>query len=193
MPRPRRCTPAGEIFHVVNRGNDKRVIFADDQDYQRFADLLDRGRDRAAITIVAFCLMRTHFHLVLRPGSDDAVPTYMHWVTSSYACYVREVTNTVGDGHVFQRRYWAKGMRNHLHLLTVLGYVEGNALEAGAVDRAEDWRWGSLYERCAKSRRLIDPDVVHLPPDWVGCVNLPRSRKFQGLLSRLLWFPQPSR
>jgi putative transposase len=193
MSRRRRYTPAGEIFHVVNRGNDRRVIFAEDHDYQYFLDLLDLGRTRADIRIVGFCLMPTHFHLLLRPGTDDAIPTYMHWVQGCYARHVRESTGTVGNGHVFQRRYWDAGMRDRLHLLTVLGYVEGNALAAGIVRQAENWRWGSLHERCRGSGRLLDLDVVSLPLDWVGCVNLPRSRAFQALVRGLLWYSRPRR
>jgi putative transposase len=191
MPRPRRYTPAGEIFHVVNRGNDKRVIFANDANFQRFLDFMDECRADADVAIVGYCLMRTHFHLMLCPGSDKALPAYMHRLTSRYARYLRKTTATEGHGHIFKERYWAEGMRDFLHLLTVLAYVEGNALQAGLVTRAEDWRWGSLRERRARSPELIDPTLVALPSDWSACVNLSRSDRFRALAQRLLWFPRP--
>jgi putative transposase len=193
MPRPRRYAPAGEIFHVVNGGTEKRTIFSEDADYQCFIDLLDKSRAHASVTVVGYCLMGTHYHLMLRPESDDALSAYMHRVGSRYACYLREQTATVGWGHVFKERYWAKGMRNHFHLLTALAYVEGNAVGSGLVPRAEDWPWGSLYERVRYNRALIDPRAVSLPPDWRACVNLPRQRRYQELMRRMLWFPRPNR
>ena len=57
------------------------------------------------------------------------------------------------------------------HYLTGLRYVEDNAREAGIVARAEDWRWGSLWERVTGQRSLLAPSLVPLPADWVDLVN----------------------
>ena len=188
MGRPPRIAPAGEIFHVVNRGNDKQSIFTQDADRERFLHLLDESRAHADVTIVAYCLMSTHFHLVLRPNTDDALSEYMQRVEGCYACYFRKTTGTVGWGHLFKDRFWSDGIADYLKLLTVISYVEGNALAAGLVKRAEAWRWGSLRERCAPAPQLIDPAAVQLPPDWPGCVNLSRDRRLQEIMRRLMCF-----
>jgi len=174
MPRRPRDIVAGEIYHVINRGNDRRVIFSQDADYEHFLDLLDRGFERADVSILGFCAMPTHFHLLVRPETNDALSTYMHWVTGRYACDLRAKNQTTGNGHVFQRRYWSKEVASESQFLTVLRYIEANALRSELVMRAEDWRWGSLADREGGCPRLICPAPVAIPKEWAALVNLPQ-------------------
>jgi putative transposase len=67
-------------------------------------------------------------------------------------------------------------VESDLHLLTVLRYVEANALRAGLVARAQDWEWTSLrygLDDDAKPRGLLDPWPIQRPADWVDYVNEP--------------------
>ena len=173
MPRPKRHFIPGEIYHVVNRGNDKRVIFPGEEHFDRFLHLLVRGRRRANVDIVGFSLMATHFHLLLRPRDRGAIPSFMHWVSGVYAVDFRNSTETAGFGHVFQRRYFSKAVEDHLGCLTVLGYIEMNALEAREVSRAEDWQWCSLFDRSRPRSGLATYDLIRMPTDWVDMVNQP--------------------
>ena len=53
--------------------------------------------------------------------------------------------HTSGQGHVYQQRYKSFPIQDDAHFFVVCRYVERNALRAGLVSRAEDWRWGSLW------------------------------------------------
>ena len=172
MPRKRRVVVAGALYHVVNRGNDKRVIFPEVAYYDRFIGLLRAGRGHARVAIIGYCLMPNHFHLVLRPEAEDALSAYMQWVTGSYACDLRRRTRTRGFGHVFQRRFWGAPVFDETGFFAVLRYVEGNAVRARLVSRAEHWKWTSLQDRLGPSPRLIDPCPLALPTDWSDWVNL---------------------
>jgi putative transposase len=172
VPRKLRIVYANGIYHVVNRGNDKRVIFPQAADYDRFIDLMRQGRTRTPIALVGFCLMPTHFHLVIQPPSADALSTYMQWITCSYACDFRLRTGTRGFGHVFQRRFWAAPIEDEVTFIRVLRYVEGNAHRAHLVPRAQDWRWTSLGDRLQESPQIIDPCPLTLPAPWCDWVNL---------------------
>ena len=55
--------------------------------------------------------------------------------------------HTEGTGHLYQGRFKTFPIEEDEHLLTVLRYVEGNALRANLCERAEDWRWCSLWRR----------------------------------------------
>jgi putative transposase len=171
MPRPRRLTPAGTVFHVINRRNDRHQLFFETADYLAFQHLLEASRRRYPIRIYAHHEMPNHFHLMLEPLEDRAVSAALHWIETRSSCHFREVTGTRGDGHVFQRRFWCRAIRSDGEYLTVMKYIEGNALRAGLVKRAEDWRWGSLWERVSHAPRVIDPSRVPLPPDWPLIVN----------------------
>ncbi len=85
------------------------------------------------------------------------------------------MTNTVGAGHVFQGRFWNKGIENCDHFMTVLRYVEANPLQAGLVRNAEDWRWNSLVLRHTVPE-VFDPLPIDLPGNWLRIVSQPVSQ-----------------
>ena len=75
------------------------------------------------------------------------------------------------SGHVWQGRFKAFPIQQDEHLLTVVRYVERNALRAGLVERAEDWPWSSL--RAGDSGPALDPGPVPRGADWLEFVNAP--------------------
>lgn len=174
MPRSRRCAPAGSVFHVVNRGVERRQLFFEDEDYDRFLTLLREGKQRAPVKIYGFCTMRNHFHALIEPETDQALSEYLHWVTGQYATDFRTKTGTRGLGHVFQQRFWSGATDGAEHFLLVLRYVEANARRACLVERAEDWRWGSLYARRMGNISILDPSPYDLPDQWPALVNAPQ-------------------
>ena len=172
MPRRKRIIVPGEVYHVVNRGNEKRAIFRCDEDFEHFLTFLIRGRGRAQIEILGFSLMSNHFHLLLRPWDPQALASYMHWVEGRYAVYFRTATATLGFGHVFQRRYFSSHVEDLLGCWTVLGYIEMNARTANVVERAADWRWCSLFDRTSPREGLATYGVVPLPSNWSDLMDL---------------------
>ena len=96
-------------------------------------------------------------HLLLEPKTDEALSAYMQWVTGCYSCYLRTRTETVGHGHVFQRRFWSVGVEDMLHFLMVLRYIEANPLRAKLVDRAELVNLVQLPELLERLRKQITP------------------------------------
>lgn len=72
----------------------------------------------------------------------------------------------------YQDRFWNFPIGSEPHFVRVLRYVEGNALRAHLVDRAEHWRWGSLWERVRGERALLDELPIALPADWREVVNV---------------------
>jgi putative transposase len=75
-------------------------------------------------------------------------------------------------GPVYQGRFKSFPVQEDDHLLTVGRYVERNALRAGLVRRAENWRWSSLWQRGrGRAAGLLDEGPVALPDDWPGPVH----------------------
>jgi REP-associated tyrosine transposase len=173
VPRQRRFAPPGFAYHVVNRGNERRRIFFEDADYEWFLRLMMRGKQRYPVQIFGACPMPNHIHWVLQPDEEGALSAYVQWVLSRYACYVRQLTDTRGSGHVFQSRFWCEGIEDSEHFLRVLRYVEANPWRAKLVTRAEDWRWSSLALRDLAG--AFDPLPLQLPEDWISIVSQPQS------------------
>lgn len=143
-----------------------------DADYQHFIDLMARAKRRYPVRIFGYNLMGNHFHLILCPMKPHAVSAYMQWLQGRHGCHHRLACQTVGEGHVYKGRFWAEPIgTGPFHFFNVQRYVEANALAAGLVKRAEDWKWGSLWERETKGRSLLDPSPLILPANWVDIVN----------------------
>lgn len=175
MPRGPRAIHAGVCYHVINRGNNRRHLFHRSADYAAFVTLIREARDLVPLELFAACLMPNHFHVVLRPSDPEALSRWMHWLLTTHA---QRYNRTHGiEGRVWQGRYKAFPIEQDGHLLTVLRYVERNAVRANLVSRARDWRWCSASWRRGPSSRktLLAEPPVPLPRDWETYVDAPQT------------------
>lgn len=172
MPRSARCVPPESVVHVVNRGNDRRQLFDTAEDYDEFLDLFDVVRKRTPVPVLAYALMPNHWHLLLRPRSSLALSQFLHSLTMRHAARFRRSSGTVGGGHVYQARFRSTVVRDPVQYVRTVRYVETNPLRAKLVNRAEDWRWTSLFERLGTPHRLVDgPVALPGPYEWVAFLN----------------------
>lgn len=176
MPRTSRAVVANYYYHVINRGNDQAVRFHDRVDYAEFLWLLAEARDHVELPIVGCCLMPNHLHLVVQPQDADDLASWTHWLFTTHARrYHKKYGST---GRVWQGRYKAFPIQGDRHFLTVLRYVERNALRSNLVDRAQDWAWGSLNWRARASPPIaLAPSPIALPVDWASVVNEPHTEE----------------
>ena len=180
MPRPPRGDEAGGLYHALNRGNARDTIFHKDQDYEAFEALLAEGLEEYDVELFVYELMPNHWHFVLRPLKNGEMSRFLRWVTGTHTMRYHAHYHTSGEGHVYQGRFKSFAIKDDEHFYTVCRYVERNALRAGLVDRAEDWRWGSLWRWLQKPEpapRLLSPWPIPRLPKWVERVNEPLSEK----------------
>jgi putative transposase len=174
MPRTARAIVANYCYHLINRGNKKATVFHEPADYSQFLALIARSQERLALPILAACLMPNHIHLVVRPRASGDVAPWMRWLFTTHVRWHHAKYATTG--HVWQGRFKAFAAQDDHHLLTLLRYVERNALRANLVERAEDWPWGSLAWRSSKTPAVcITDSPVPLPSYWPHLVNEPQS------------------
>ena len=176
MPRRRRSTPAGFVYHVLNRAAGRLVLFESSSDYRAFKRLLAEASQRMSMRIIAYCLMRNHWHLLLWPQEDHAVSSFMHWVTTTHARRWALAHDAVGRGAVYQSRFKAIPVQSGEHLLTVWRYIERNPLRANLVKRAEDWEWSSLSPRRETCSPTLSAPPLSRPPNWFELVNTPQTQ-----------------
>lgn len=176
MPRPLRTAPGGFVYHVLNRANDKRRIFEHERDYLAFEEILAEVQERVPMRILAWCVMPNHWHLLLWPRQDGDLSNYMRLVSLTHAQRRHAYRASAGTGHLYQGRFKSFVVQSDRHFLAVSRYVEANALRGNLVQRAENWRWGSLWrvqrEKVDQPPRL-HPWPVMRPSDWLTYVNQP--------------------
>ena len=137
MARGRRTAVGDLVYHVLNRGVGRLKIFKTTKDYLAFERVLETAQQRQPIRLLAYCLMPTHWHLVLWPRADDELSPWMRWVTLTHTQRWHVAHHSVGTGPIYQGRFKSFPVESDAHFLTVARYVERNALRAELVERAE--------------------------------------------------------
>lgn len=178
MPRPPRADEAGAIYHVLNRGNARQTIFFKDSDYFAFENLVSEGLKKFPVSLIAYQWLPNHWHMVLSPQVDGAMSSFVGWITLTHTQRFHAHHHTAGLGHVYQGRYKSFPVQNDEHFHVVCRYVERNALTAGIIDAAEDYRWGSLYNWLGgRSPIVLSTWPVERLSNWVRRVNAPLTEK----------------
>lgn len=179
MPRSARIAPGGMIFHVLNRANFREKLFAKDQDYLAFLRVLCDTVEKKPMRILSFCLMPNHWHMLLWPRQDGELGEFLQAVTTTHVRRWRTHRHSVGAGHLYQGTYKSFPVQGDDHFYTVCRYIERNALRAHLVRRAENWRWGSLWQREQPGRLKGYPALTDWPMprprQWVAAVNRPEA------------------
>jgi putative transposase len=160
------------------RGNERRQIYLDDEDRERFLDLLTKTVRRCEWDCLAYCLMGNHYHLVVRTPLPN-LSRGMRLLNGGYASRVNARYQRVG--HLFQGRYRSVLIRSSDHLLMVIKYVLRNPVVAGLCSTPADWRWSSYQATLASDQSgLVASDAVLV---WFGDVDGARRRCFAVFMS----------
>jgi putative transposase len=196
MGRPLRAAEGGLIYHSLNRANARLAILTGDGDFDAFARVLAEAVARYDMRLLAYCLMSNHFHLVLWPKADGDLSRFMRWLTLTHTQRWHAHRHSAGSGHLYQGRFKSFPVQCDEHFYTVCRYVERNALRAGLVTRAEQWRWGSLWPM--SHRRTVvatEPALsawpIGRPADWIERVNTPLSPLEEEAMHRSIRRGQP--
>jgi putative transposase len=160
-------------------------IFDRPKDYEAFEGILVAAVERVKMRLLAYSVMPNHWHLVLWPREDGDLSTFVGWLTLTHTQRWHAHRRSVGSGHVYQGRFKSFLVESDEHLRAVCRYVERNALRAGLCQRAEQWRWSSLWRRefgDAESRTALSRWPIDVPRDWVSRVNrAERPRELEAL------------
>jgi len=133
----------GCYYHIYSRGNDKRDIFCAKGDYSKFCRHLFLYAKIHSIAIIGYCLLRYHYHLLLRQDGGDSVSKFIHKLEVSHAMYFnRKYKRT---GHLFEGPFKAKLIEDDSYLLTLSAYIHLNPWKHKEVkfSELENYPWSS--------------------------------------------------
>lgn len=163
---------AGEFYHVYNRGVEKRDVFLDPNDHERFIKLLyacndtqqvrlarqgltlpqliTEGRTKPIVDICAYCLMPNHFHLLLYETTESGISNFMQKLSTGYTMFFNKKYNRVGS--LFQGTFKSKHVQKDEQLRHLVTYIHLNPI--ALVDR-ESWEQRSVRKDTEKKIRLF--------------------------------------
>jgi len=121
------------------------VILESDSDRATYLALLRHYSDLHRLSLLGYCLMSNHVHLVVVPHSGEALAHALKHAHGRYAAYWN--ARQFSTGHVWQDRFYSCPM-DEAHLWEALRYVELNPVRAGMVESAAQWKWSSAAAHC---------------------------------------------
>jgi putative transposase len=126
------------LWHITCKAARDVLLFRDDLDRRTFLVLLGAAVTRARWVCLDFCLMGTHYHVVICTP-EETLSTGMQRLNWLYSRCFNDRHGT--KGHLFERRFDATFVQSPDHLLRTHRYVARNPVEAGLCATAADWPW----------------------------------------------------
>lgn len=171
----------GEYYHIYNRGSEKRIVFSDKSDYKRAISLISYYqylnppvkysffirfpsdeqsiitnklsiKNSVLITIVAYCLMPNHFHLILKQNTDSGISKFMSNFQNSYTKYYNTKHDRVGP--LFQGAYKLVRIENDEHMVHLSRYIHLNPVTSFVIkpDHLFRYQWSSVNEYVSETQ-----------------------------------------
>ncbi|MEN4045913.1 transposase [Sulfurimonas sp. NWX367] len=142
MPRKERYAEPG-IYHIINRGTERRDIFLEPEDYDYFLFLLTKAKKDYTLTHHAFCLMTNHYHLLLETHEHN-LSKVMQFINDKYAKYYNKKYTRVG--HFWQGRFKSYPLFDDAHFWIVAKYIERNPIKAKMVTEVKNYKFQSFFQ-----------------------------------------------
>lgn len=180
MPRKARIVIPGVAHHVVQRGHNRQVVFAADEDFQFYLENLTELKGELDVRLYAYCLMTNHVHLLLMPAQGQTLASLLKALAGRQTRYVNRVEGR--SGTLWEGRYKSSPVDTESYLLECSRYIELNPLRAGIVGRPEQYRWSSFGAKAGlwEDRRL-DLDPCYLA---MGETEQQRQSRYAAFVSR---------
>ncbi len=172
-----------QIYHIFNRGIEKREIFLSSDDYRRFFlnlnyfidskgndqisklspkeqnNILGLAIDNPKVELLVYCIMPNHFHLILKQTSEGGITKFVGDTSNSYSKYFNTKYNRVGP--LFQGRFKAVVVSDNEHLIHLSRYIHLNPFVADIVPDPFKYIWSSLNNYITNNKcRSCNPELI---------------------------------
>lgn len=148
MARPYRLEVEDTCYHITSRGNERKVIFSQDRDREKFLEYLLKAKQKYKFYLYAYVLMSNHFHLLLETSLPN-ISKIMQYINTSYTTYYN--IKHKRTGHLFQGRYKSIVVDKESYFLELSRYIHLNPVRAKIANKVQDYAWSSYKGFVAKN------------------------------------------
>lgn len=166
-------------YHAFSRGIEKKKVFLDLQDYKMFLHYLKIYLEdpknlliqypqlpirlqaknlKNQITLIAYCLMPNHFHLLMKQSTKDAISKLMKQLLNAYTFYFNKKYQRTGA--IFEGRYKAARITSDNLLLHVTRYIHLNPVVVNLADKPENYKWSSHKDYLDKNPTITNSKII---------------------------------
>jgi len=146
--------------HIIQRGNNKGIIFTDKADYQYYLQKLADACNQFDCSLHAYVLMSNHVHLLLTPHTEHAISKVMQSIGRYYVQYFNKKHHRTGT--LWEGRYRATLIDSETYLLICYRYIELNPVRAHMVKLPADYPWSSFqHNALGKKQQWLKPHALY--------------------------------
>jgi putative transposase len=147
--------------HIVQRGHNRQVTFAERGDFERYLTTLREFKEEYGVQVYAFCLMTNHVHLLLAPGETTAIGKLMKRLAARQTRHHNRLEGR--SGTLWEGRYKSSLVSRDDYLLACCRYIELNPVRARMVAKPQDYPWSSCRSRLGiEMAEWLDLDPCYL-------------------------------
>ncbi|MGN0141776.1 MAG: REP-associated tyrosine transposase [Roseburia sp.] len=157
MPRTSREESSTGIYHIVCKGVNHESIFETDREKRRMRLILERKGTEYELEIYAYCIMSTHFHLLVRGKLCD-ISSYISRSEIVYAVHYNKKKGR--NGHLFQNRFHSECVESERYFWNCINYIHNNPVKAQIVERPEEYGYSSYQEYLEKNAKVIHRKAI---------------------------------
>lgn len=161
MPRRLRNSMKASFFHIVVQGVQKKYIFDKDEDKEQYIRFMIKKCEN--ITILAYCVMSNHGHILIKTENIEYMQKWMHKVNTNYAIFYNRKYNR--EGYVFNDRYFSQEIANVKHLYACMKYIHNNPVKAGICAKPEEYSYSTF-------KRMYDENMVKVAKNLEKILNI---------------------
>ena len=160
MARLPRFVLPGQPQHVIQRGNNRDIIFIADEDYRFYLAKLAEACRKYQCDLHAYVLMTNHVHLLITPHTEKGISKVMQFLGRYYVQYFNHQYQRTGT--LWEGRYKATLLDSEQYLLTCSRYIELNPVRANMVRFPEDYPWSSYQVNAlGQEDPLLTPHSIY--------------------------------
>ena len=148
-----------QYFHIYNRGNNGEDIFIEEKNYQYFLYLIHRHL-LPICDILAYCLLKNHFHLLIRTKEKDGknISKAFSNFFNAYAKAINKSYNRTGS--LFQDRFKRILITEENYLTNLILYIHLNPESHGMVNDFKDYKYSSYFEYLGLKTSLVEKEII---------------------------------
>ena len=171
MARLPRLVLPNHPHHIIQEGNDRQLIFREDEDYQRFLVWLKESAREFKVAVHAFVLMPNHLHLLASPSTEEGLARMMQRVGRYYVPWFNQKYQRLGG--LFRGRFKTSLIDSDRYFMMCSRYIEFNPVRSGIVSDPTDYPWSSYAHHAGvRQESLIIDHAIY----W-GLGNTPFQRE----------------
>ncbi|MBU1423774.1 MAG: transposase [Bacteroidetes bacterium] len=149
----------GEYYHIYNRGANKQNIFLCDDNYRYCVDLFSDYSQDYRVSIIAFCLMPNHYHLLIRQDDEKTISEFIRTLFNAYVQAFNKWHKRTGT--LFESRFKHIQVETDDYVLQLCRYIHLNPVEAGLVSVPEKWEFSNYREWIGiRSKWVLDSNFI---------------------------------